>query len=452
MKKLFFIFLTAFFTMLISTSCQNDLNSDIMSNAEELSAEYKSKTLLSDTLIVDELPLEETEELKEFQRRIEEIQKTRAMTYGPYDDNYDANLWNNMWAIREMPITFQARGGGNTGNKFLSTNGKRQEITLVGSVSNDRQKFFIKVLPSTSGIPYLIYSKQESTPLLVGQKANDPNRKTLMPWDKDEILFGCSWDLIPASTPGYFAIQSQSYLGQADPNNPWTVFYHIVEVKNNNIVGYARYTNSAAQEFLLKPLDAIYLSSITYDASSATISEGRDITIVSTSRNTSIEEQPYTIPVNKLDYEESYFSQNRSSIDFDIANSNIRFQRPTVEAKRIVLPKPETPRDATYKTTNFLKLYKLLSFKIEGNAPENSLIEVTTYIKTYNVSIKYTVNAYVYYGGIKRDIIFTGTWRGKVILSPEHTKPTHIPRYFDLDTGEEIFGFSRSSIRTTFNK
>lgn len=91
-------------------------------------------------------------------------------------------------------------------------------------------RFYLKILPATSGIPYLIYSSASNTPLSVGYYTNAPDDKILMTAkDNSGSLYSAGWDLIPSTYKGYFSIQSESYLGQSDPNNSWSVFYHVLE-------------------------------------------------------------------------------------------------------------------------------------------------------------------------------------------------------------------------------
>ena len=55
-----------------------------------------------------------------------------------------------------------------------------KEVTLASRLSlSTSWQFFFKILPASSGIPYLIYSKETGTPLSVGQYENDPNNKVL---------------------------------------------------------------------------------------------------------------------------------------------------------------------------------------------------------------------------------------------------------------------------------
>lgn len=260
-------------------------------------------------------------------------------------------------------------------------------------------------------------------------------------------LTSASWDLIPSRNyKGYFAIESQSYLGQSDPNNMWSVFNHVVEVKNNDKVGYGQYTNKAQQEFLIKPFMSMTLDEITYDENSVVKSYGPEIEIASMEKNESIEEQPYTIHVNERRNETSYFSENQNWIQFGVSNATRTYQRPTVIANQFVLPQKLTPSDATYRTSGTLNIPKILDFDIRGKAPERCLIKITTYLKTYNVSVNYTIKAY----SNDREVKFSGTWRGTII--DDSADPRPIARFFDLNTGEEIHYYSRSQIKATFKK
>ena len=61
-------------------------------------------------------------------------------------------------------------------------------------------------------------------------------------------------------TPG-----NQTYLGTADPNNPWSVFNYSIEVKSNGQVGYAKYHKQPQQEFLLEFQDKFKVKEIAFE-------------------------------------------------------------------------------------------------------------------------------------------------------------------------------------------
>lgn len=96
--------------------------------------------------------------------------------------------------------------------------------------------FLIKVLPASAGVPYLIYSVAAGTPLSVGYYTNKPDEKILMASKDDSgSLMSIGWDLLQSSYyKNYYAIQSESYLGQADPNNQWSIFYYVLEAVSGN--------------------------------------------------------------------------------------------------------------------------------------------------------------------------------------------------------------------------
>lgn len=447
MKKKTFFLLGLFCVTVALSSCKDVLEDEIGPIEEKAIANVETKAAGNDSLNVESiLPLEETKELKALKEKLKEMKKQRATTFASND--YDENLSSQMWAIREVPITLYARGQGNTSNRYLSCDGANKEVTLVNAVTSSKQRFYLKILPSTAGIPYLIYSVEAQTPLAVGYYNSNPNNKILyaLPTATGSLT-SASWDLIPSRNyKGYFAIESQSYLGQSDPNNMWSVFNHVVEVQNSDKVGYGQYTNKAQQEFLIKPFMSMTLDEITYDENSVVKSYGPEIEIASMGKNESIEEQPYTIHVNERRNETSYFSENQNWIQFGVSNATRTYQRPTVIANQFILPQKLTPSDAIYRTSGTLNIPKILDFDIRGKAPERCLIKITTYLKTYNVSVNYTIKAY----SNDREVKFSGTWRGTII--DDSADPRPIARFFDLNTGEEIHYYSRSQIKATFKK
>lgn len=429
--------LALFSVLMFLTSCNDALEFDTLSSNLEEGKNTMTKALNVDSLEMgDVIQLEETDELKALKEKLEKIKKQRANVFGY--NAYDEYFYSNIYAIREMPLTIYARGVvGNTRNRYFSCDGANKEVVLTNSLSGYRQNFFIKVLPATTGIPYLVYSSASNTPLVVGHYTSNPSNKILFAKpDNGGDLYSASWDLIPSQTKGYFAIESQSYLGQSDPDNMWTVFNYVLEVKNDNKIGYGQYTNKSYQEFQIKPISRFEVREIIFDENSAVITKGEPYPIKSTNyNNPSVEPKTITITVDKSYFEKSSFIENLSSIAFDKYAGN--FQRPTVVANRIVLPQKGTPADAVYSPSQ-QNIEKPINFTYQVDAPENCHIEASAYITTYNVSINYVAKAY--YGG--REIKLSGTWRGTVLADPKLTKPTYVTRFFDLDTNEEIFPYS----------
>jgi len=358
------------------------------------------------------------------------------------DNDFSSNIWN----IREMPITIKARGIKSGNGYYLSSNGLGKEITLSPNGDQTQQKFYLKILPSISGIPYQIYSQETNTPLSVGQYSNNPDNKILFaPKDNSGSLMSSGWDLIPSQyNKGYFAIESQGYWGQSDPNNMWSVFNYVLEAKENNTLGYGEYTQKSQQEFLITPDKSFTINKVTLIDGTEDIREGEKICIKSEGINRSIEPQPFSINVEETShYETSCFAEKQGYLNFNKSAAG-KFQRPTVIAGRISYA---NLYDAQYSPST-QKLPKSLKYTVEGIAPENCKIEVSTYITTYNVSMGYKAEAACNFNGEQRKILISGTWRGRVIADPKNKKPEHIPSFYDLDTGEKITYYKASKIKT----
>ena len=80
-------------------------------------------------------------------------------------------------------------------------------------------------------------------------------------------------------------------------------------------------------------------------------------------------------------------------------NNEKVFYSPKVEAGRLVVPSPIDPDELEQpdferglKYTNTMHSTRvMLKFDVNGNAKPNSLIEVTSWLENYNVSVNYTV-------------------------------------------------------------
>lgn len=369
------------------------------------------------------------------------IAKKRARVASTYYNESDPYFSSNMYAIREMPVTIKARGNG----KYLTYNGLGKEVTL----SDSQSRFYLKVLPASSGIPYLIYSYNTDTPLSVGQYDSNPSNKVLyVRNDNSGSLMSADWDLIPSSSyKGYFAIESQSYLGQSDPNNMWSVFNYALETKSTEKLGYGQYKKQASQEFLIKPTSQfklIYLEF--YKEGSSTVKQS-PLKVTTYSKNESEERRSFVIPGLYYADDESRFYES-SLLNVSISNSTDKFYRPIVEAEKIVPPQPVAPdedpapvrpeTDMVYSTSN-QKIKNKLVFTINGVAKPRSLIEVTSYLENYSVSVPYTAYMTYTYNNEERLVKIRGTWYGKIYTSErDDDYPKDIVKCFDLDSGDEI--------------
>lgn len=430
MKKINSIFLAL--GLLGMSSCAQD-ESEFFNENSQVKLETRA-LCLADSSVITPLAVDSN---------LLEMAKTKVNA-AYYDEN-DPHFSSNMYAIRELPLTIQDRK-----NKYyLSANGSGKEVTLVSDYYRASQLFYLKVLPASSGIPYLIYSSSTLTPLAVGQYDNDPTNKVLYALNSSSSsLMSADWDLIPSTSyKGYFAIESQSYLGQADANNPWSVFNHVLEAKSTSKLGYGQYTKKPEQEFLIQPYNKFKIDYIEFHKEGATVTKRTPLKLTTFSRNESDERRSFTIPAVHYVVEEYSFSES-SAIKIPISNTDDKFYRPIVEAERLILPLAVRPTDdpapirptpdMTYSTTT-KKIDTTLKFDIDGIAPPNCSIEATTYLENYNVSAKYTAYMKYVHNGDTRVAKITGTWRGIIYTTIRDDKyPKDLIKYFDLDNNSEI--------------
>lgn len=430
MKKIFY-FLAIGLVVLSSCSQEDNefLDEDLVCKVETKALSIGDSSSVITPLVVDsnQIEMAKTKKLKAY-----------------YDVN-DPYYSSNMYAIRELPIYISDRENGN----FLTTHGTGQEVTLSSRINLTTSKFYLKILPSSSGIPYLIYSNETGTPLSVGQYDNDPENKVLYARSNNsETLQGADWDLIPSSTyKGYFVIESQSYLGQADANNPWSIFNYVLEAKSNEKLGFGQYTKKPEQEFSISPVDHFTLHHIEFHKDGSTVTKRAPMQLITYGKNEADEVRSFNITGALYATDEYYFSEN-SALKLTPANENKMFYRPKVEAERVILPLPVAPEDdpapiretadMLYSTKKQV-IQKTLEFEIKGVAPANCSIEATSFLENYNVSVRYTAYMKYNHNGDERLVKINGTWYGVICTTlRDNDYPNDLFRFHDLDTNKEI--------------
>ena len=423
------------------TSCNDNLM-DMESSLTSTNSLEPMTRSTSDSICEDHATLlEETDELKRLYEISNQLKSSKRKAAVATTDDF---FYSNIYAINEMPITIKVRSiatsGSTSGYNYLFVNEKGKEVTLNNTNNQAGNRFYLRILPASTGIPYLIYSNVTKTPLAVGQYKSNPDNKILMSAQDDSgSLFGYGWDLLPSTyNKGYFAIESESYLGQSDPNNSWSVFNYVLEAKSNNKLGYSqRVNNKAQQEFLITPIYSFVLDTLTYDLDNATVTSGSMLTKVTSITNPNPFTQKKEFTVSITANETSVFYQTAGKINIPMTNSrNLKFPRPMPIAGRAVL-NDDTPKDALYSTTT-QQLKGGASYNTSIELKPNTLMQLTTKFKTFNLSVPFVATAKFTYNGVAREIKIAGTWRGYTIANPLYNKPIEEPKFYDLETGNPV--------------
>ncbi len=423
MKKAYY-FILVVIGLLGMSSCTQD---DYELQNELLISNVESRTSSTDSISTNSIITPIIVNPDSIKRHI----KSRAS----YDNE---NLSNNLFAIAKdaLQLTIQSSEGEGTNNYYLTANGKGQAITLNSSTSEERHRIFcIKILPATSGIPYLIYSYPYGAYLAVGQRQSDPNNKVLFAMQDDSSLYSASWDIYKATKKsGCVVIESQSYIGQGDSGNWMDVFYHVWETKGSNPVGFGKYQQKKSQEFIITPTVTFTLKDIKFiNDYSAVVTQTGTKSITSSHQNNSYQpDNSYVMHFNGQENELSSFIEDKS-INFKLGGLDQMFKRPTViQGKINLVPNDDAKGDAIYATSQNIK--KTISASLPISIPPRTKMEVTYIFRKYNVEADYeAVAEFARRGGGKVTTIkLIGKWKGTLYVD-EKDEP--IIKKINLDTG-----------------
>lgn len=424
------LFISAICVSALLSGCADSLEEETFSFEKSEVKTPQSLEICNDYILTD-VPEEfiPSEDMRNMKKLYSQSHSQRKNAPIADQDSYDDTFWSNMYAIRELPATIkvrsQATSGSTSGYVNLYCDGKGKEVTLSNSNDETKTRFHIKVLPASTGIPYLIYSEASGTPLTVGYYTKKPDEKILMASNENSgSVMNCGWDLLKSSSyKNYYAIQSESYLGQSDPNNSWSIFYYVLEAVSGNKIRYAqRVSNKAQQEFIITPDKKFEIYSLEYDINSTTLSKST-FTKTVTVKNTSSQQKEINVLFDFHETENSYFNRSAWNVNLNFSNSSVKFQRPSVTAGIIISPEEGGLADASFITSNTQYIDRHIQYKHPIRCNSSSTAKVTLRFVKYNISVKYIAKAKYEENGDLRECVLKGTWSGSIVENPDEITP-----------------------------
>lgn len=447
-----------FFLLMLLPICMVGCNDEMDSLVKGPSEVAESITQMTRSISPDSIydgepvefePTQDMIRLKELYAEMHSTQRRAPLNPSP---TYDETLWGNMYAIRELPATIKVCSKASTGSTAnyvsLYCEGKSKEVTLNAGNAGDKNRFLIKVLPASAGVPYLIYSVAAGTPLSVGYYTNKPDEKILMASKDDSgSLMSIGWDLLQSSYyKNYYAIQSESYLGQADPNNQWSIFYYVLEAVSGNKIRYAQHVNNKAQqEFIITPDAKFEIKSLEYVVNNSTPSKSTFSKTV-TVKNTSAQEKAMNVPFDFYEMETSYFNRNSWNVNLNFTDDSKKFVRPTVTSGSVITDNPDAAEDAVFINSNTQNISRHIVYNHPIRCKASSTAKVTVKFVKYYVNVDYIVKAqYEVKAGDLRECVLKGTWSGYVIEDPNEITPEDKIEFTPIGGGDIILKKSRTS-------
>lgn len=434
--------------------CNDEMDSLVKGPSEVAESITQMTRSISPDSIYDGEPVEfePTQDMIRLKELYAEMHSTQRRAPLNPSSTYDETLWGNMYAIRELPATIKVRSKASTGSTAnyvsLYCEGKSKEVTLNAGNAGDKNRFLIKVLPASAGVPYLIYSVAAGTPLSVGYYTNKPDEKILMASKDDSgSLMSIGWDLLQSSYyKNYYAIQSKSYLGQADPNNQWSIFYYVLEAVSGNKIRYAQHVNNKAQqEFIITPDAKFEIKSLEYVVNNSTPSKSTFSKTV-TVKNTSAQEKAMNVPFDFYEMETSYFNRNSWNVNLNFTDDSKKFVRPTVTSGSVITDNPDAAEDAVFINSNTQNISRHIVYNHPIRCKASSTAKVTVKFVKYYVNVDYIVKAqYEVKAGDLRECVLKGTWSGYVIEDPNEITPEDKIEFTPIGGGDIILKKSRTS-------
>jgi hypothetical protein len=257
------------------------------------------------------------------------------------------------------------------------------------------------VLPASSGIPYLFYSRQTNTPISVGHPSNNSNDKLLMARAADGgSMWGASWDFIPAAN-GFVVIQSTDVFGQGNSGVWWDMFNYTTQVGANNRTSMARYEQLPRQHFKIVPAGSgwYFLSDIKYvnQWSARVVNyERQAAAIVSHVNNTNGRQEP-NLTIRGGGNENYHFRENVKNISFSffedwgwLGIDEPGYKPPRVKDGKVFLDTDEnTDIELLYRPNLTQTIRKDLTTTVPIVADPNTKIDVHYFYSIYDIEVEY---------------------------------------------------------------
>lgn len=308
--------------------------------------------------------------------------------------------------LDNIPFYLKVKGN-STSKQFLNATNKGSELTVQTYKANSNQQFYIKVLPASSGIPYLIYSKQTNTPIRVGAYASSPNVKVLYAsQDVSGTLFGASWDFRQGEySPESYVIENQDYPQQGSSGLWYDIYYNVISV-NDAKISFSKYTKSPRQEFEIIPVETFQIQSIKFNIdASAVLTKLPEIVLIDRFTNNGPVDQTHKFTLTEIITETSTFTRKTT---YNVsASTEIKAKVPFIASGKITTS-ISFGQEYTYGRSESLS--RTISREYPIVVPAGYNAEVTLSLLKYNMDVEYEATCRGLTSG--KIITIKGRWTG----------------------------------------
>lgn len=379
-KRIFFLISVI---SVISYSCSNEYLENIDSSI--------GTAQLQDSLYLDDI-------IVSIEGNRDTLPKPQMFKSLSYEDEYEIKQ------LQDVPIYIKVKGN-SSDKQFLTVYTRGSEVKAASYGGNTGQQFYIQVPPSVMGIPYLIYSKNTSTPLSVGVYSSKPNEKILYARQETEgSSFGCSWDISKGNySSGSFVIQSMD--SPISTEEWWNVYYPAITV-NDSKISFNKYNNNPRQEFEFVPVETFVIEQIIFNVDAASILSKQPINIFKEGySNDGPIEQNYTFAVNKTYTQTSNYNRKTS---YNVNTSTeIKAKVPFIASGKVTTS-ISFGQEYTYGKSESTQIAVNRTYPVK--VPANYRADLSIVFFKYNLDVDYIAICRGLTSGRKLEI--KGVWSG----------------------------------------
>lgn len=321
-------------------------------------------------------------------------------------DNSTSILYEELNQLDQIPIYLQVKGNSST-SQFLSAHEEGKELSFENYNTTDlSQQFYLRILPASLGIPYMIYSKNTNTPISIGAYSSNPDVMVVYAKPADNTsTFGASWDIRHGDySKESFIIENQDYPRQG-PSGLWYDIYYSVITADDSKVALEKYSKLPNQEFSIIPVENFRVESVTFDTNASTLSNAPDVVFSDKFTNDGPIDQNHTFTISESYQETSTFNR-RTSYNVNVT-TKFKVKVPFISNGEISTSISEG-QDFTYGESEVINRTLTRTYPI--SVPANYSAVMTLTITKYTMNVDYCAVCIGTTSG--RRINIRGTWEG----------------------------------------
>lgn len=331
------------------------------------------------------------------------------------------NLWEELYQLNGIEFFIQSKDS-YFGNNTLETQGVGKELKLAPfSNKNTAQMFYLRFLPASTGIPFMIYSYKEKTPIGVGSYSNAPGKHVLYAKNSNSgSLFGFSWDFYKGDKS--YVIENKDLIGGG--SNYWDIYYYSIAT-NNGKINIQRTTKGPNQQFVIVPNDEFTIESLDFDLTTARISGSVPVSIKSFEIETASNPITKVLTVDESKTEETSFQESSSTTIRHTGGGSIGLSIKIVKLGGSYSFERSNSQQVTYGSKSTIT--RRVSDQTSVTIPPYTLGKIDYQSIKHSLDINYVLKL----KGVKTNKIIEmkGTWFGV-----DYTTDRFVVKEFDLKT------------------